>query len=74
MVVRTNLGTMSGMVLNQLQPKFAANSEDQSNAMLQRQLPTKLRITVATVYIQWEKMRTHLGKMRPISAICTKSG
>ena len=25
---------------------------DQSNALLQRQLPTKLRITVATVYIQ----------------------
>ena len=74
MVVRTNLGTMSGMVLNRLQPKFAANSEDQSNAMLQRQLPTKLRITVATVYTQWQQMRTHLGKMRPISAICTKSG
>ena len=37
-----------------------AASEDQSNALLQRQLPTKLRITVATVYIQrYNKIHWH---------------
>ena len=37
-----------------------AASADQSNALLQRPLPTKLRITVATVYIQsYNRMHWH---------------